>query len=93
MATLPAVGPQPPALVVPVDGEPPLPLRFEVERGALAKAGRASEWVGRVSICSCGIAGCYSQYGWFRDGECIALFTIGGACLVSVDWRPFRLGP
>lgn len=93
VAALPAVGPPPPALAVPPEGQPSLPLRFEVERGALSEARRAGEWVGRVSVCSCGIAGCYSQYGWFRGGECLALFTIGGACLVSVEWRPFRLGP
>ena len=81
-----------PTLVVPPVGEPPPPLRFEVDRGALAEAWRGGEWAGRVTVCSCGIAGCYSQYGWFRGGECLALFTIGGACLVSVDWRPFRLG-
>ena len=79
-------------VVQPFGEHPPL-LRFKVERGALAEAERAGEWVGRVSVCSCGIAGCYSQYRLFRRGECIALFTIDGACLVSVDWRPFRLGP
>jgi hypothetical protein len=92
VAILTVGGSLPPALVVPSGGEPPLPLRFEVDRRALTEAGRPDEWVGRVSICSCGIAGCCSQYGWFQGGVCLALFTIGGACLLSVDWRPFRLG-
>jgi hypothetical protein len=88
-----AVSRPPPVLVIPPEGEASQPLRFVPERGALVEARRAGEWMGRVTVCSCGIACCYSQYAWFRAGECMALFTIGGACLLSVDWRPFRLRP
>jgi hypothetical protein len=91
VAALQTVGIRPPALVLSLESKPMPPLRFEVDCGALTEAGRAGEWIGRVSICSCGIAGCFSQYGWFRDGTCLSLFTISGASLVSVDWRPFRL--
>jgi hypothetical protein len=92
VAGLPSFSPLPTLLMTSADDEPPRPLRFVVEREALAEAVLASEWAGRVSVCSCGFAGCNSQYGWFRGGECLALFTICGACLVSVEWRAFRLG-
>ena len=90
VALLPEVAPS--TLTIPSSGEALPPLGFEVDWPALEEARSANEWAGQVSIYSCGIAGCYSQYAWFQHGKCLALFTIGGTSLVSVDWRPFRLG-
>ena len=67
-----------------------LPPRFDPCSESLAEAQSTDEWMGQISICSCGIAGCGSQYAWFRSGECLAIFTISGASLVSVDWRHFK---
>jgi hypothetical protein len=44
-----------------------------------------------ISCCTCGIAGCGSQYAWVEDGVCLFLFTISGASLVEVDCLPFRV--
>jgi hypothetical protein len=68
----------------------PLPLRFTPIRKAFEAIGRGGEFRGQVTVCSCGIAGCFSQYVWARDTVCTVLFTINGACLSEVAWLPFR---
>jgi hypothetical protein len=69
----------------------PAPFRFTADRGPFEAIARGDECLGRVTVCSCGIAGCFSQYVWVRDSLCLALFTINGASLTEVEWHPFRL--
>jgi hypothetical protein len=78
-------------LTVHVGSRLPAPLRFNPVRDAWTAISQGDEYRGRVTVCSCGIAGCFSQYVWVRDSVCIALFTISGACLTEVAWRPFVL--
>jgi hypothetical protein len=79
------------SLTVDVDSRLPPPLHFNPVRDAWTAISQGGEFRGMVTVCSCGIAGCFSQYAWVRDSVCIALFTISGACLTEVAWRPFVL--
>jgi hypothetical protein len=83
----------PPAasFAVDVGSRLPPPLRFNPIREAWTAILQGGEFRGMVTVCSCGIAGCFSQYAWVRDSVCIALFAINGACLTEVAWRPFVL--
>jgi hypothetical protein len=86
-----------------VDGEPvaslsihlaselPVPFRFTPEYRAFEAIAQGQEYRGRVTMCNCGIAGCFSQYAWVRHSLCLALFTISAASLTEVGWCPFRL--
>jgi hypothetical protein len=79
------------SLAVDLASELPAPFRFTPDRGAFETLGRGGEYQGRVTVCRCGIAGCFSQYVWVRDSLCLALFTINGASLTEVAWCPFRI--
>jgi hypothetical protein len=81
---------EPVPLAVDLVSELPAPLRFTPDRAGFESIGRGGEFRGQVTVCSCGIAGCFSQYAWVRDSLCLALFTIDGASLTEVAWRPFR---
>jgi hypothetical protein len=76
--------------VLPV-GELPAPLRFVPDLQAFNVIARSGKWQGRLTCCSCGFAGCFSQYAWIDQGICLALFTIDSANLEAVEWCPFRL--
>jgi hypothetical protein len=80
----------PKALVVDLGVELPRPLRFSPVRRGFAAIGGGGDWRGMLTLCSCGIAGCFSQYAWVRESLCVALFTINGACLTEVEWLSFR---
>jgi hypothetical protein len=77
-------------LAVDLASELPAPFRFTPDRGAFEAIARGGEYRGRVTVCSCGIGGCFSQYVWVRESLCLALFTINGASLTEVAWLPFR---
>jgi hypothetical protein len=77
------------SLAVDVGSSLPPPLRDNPIRDAWTAIYQGGEFRGMVTVSSCGIAGCFSQYAWVRDSVCIALFTINGACLTEVAWRPF----
>ncbi|HVK15337.1 MAG TPA: hypothetical protein VM533_00220 [Fimbriiglobus sp.] len=77
-------------LAVRVGSELPKPLRFDPVAQAFAAIRQGGEWRGMITLCSCGIGACFSQYAWVRDSVCIALFTIDNACLTEVQWLPFR---
>jgi hypothetical protein len=79
----------PPVLVVDPETALPPPLRSNPVARAFAEIGRESEWRGMLTLCSCGVACCFSQYAWVRESLCLALFTIGPAGLVEVEWLPF----
>jgi hypothetical protein len=90
VAALQATAELPRKLTVDLEAELPRPLRFTLLRESFAAIQQGGEWRGMLTLCSCGIAGCFSQYAWVRESLCLTLFTISGACLVEVDWRPFR---
>ena len=78
------------SLVADLASELPAPFRFTPDREAFEAIGRGGEFRGRVTMCSCGIAGCFSQYAWVQDSLCLALFTVSGVSLVKLAWCPFR---
>jgi hypothetical protein len=80
----------PVSLAVDLPSELPAPFRFTPDREALAAIGRGGEYRGRITVCSCGIAGCFSQYAWVRGSLCLALFTVSGSSLTEVAWCPLR---
>jgi hypothetical protein len=79
------------SLVVDVASDLPPPFRFNPMLDAWDAISRGGEFRGMVTVCRCGIAGCFSQYAWVRDSVCLALFTISGGCLTEMSWRPFLL--
>jgi hypothetical protein len=83
---------QPPELILPVDGgDLPAPLRFVPHQPAFEGIARDGRWRGRITCCSCGIAGCFAQYAWVEQGVCLFVFTINGATLAEVECLPFRV--
>ena len=79
-----------PVLQIQADLELPSPLRFDPIDSAFAQISETGSFRGQLTICSCGISGCFAQYAVVDSSICHVLFTISGASLVSVDWRPFR---
>jgi hypothetical protein len=62
---------------------------FEAEtRAQLMKEGNFS---GRVYICGCDIAGCGSQYAWFRNDVCLFYLNMASAGTWFIELFPFRL--
>lgn len=90
VAALQATAALPRKLAVDLAAGLPPPLRFTPVRESFAAIQRGGDWRGMLTLCSCGIAACFSQYAWVSESLCLALFTISGACLVEVEWRPFR---
>jgi hypothetical protein len=90
VAALQANAELPPTLTVSPEAELPKPLKFALVPEFLAAIQEGGEWRGRLTVCSCGFAGCFSQYAWVRESLCLALFTISGTSLVEVAWRPFQ---
>jgi hypothetical protein len=79
----------PPVLVVDPETVLPPPLEYNPVARAFAEIGRESEWRGLLTLCSCGIGFCFSQYAWVRESLCISLFTINSARFAAVEWLPF----
>lgn len=67
----------------------PEPLQFDLIPEAWATIESGGDFQGQITVCSCGISGCCSQYMWARNSVCLALFTITGARLSEVHWMPF----
>jgi hypothetical protein len=76
-------------VIVDFDSTLPMLLRFAPLRESLATIRNGGEFRGQLTVCNCGIAGCFSQYAWARDACCVTLFTIDGARLTEVEWLPF----
>jgi hypothetical protein len=57
----------PPTLTVYPGAELPKPLIFALVPESLAAIQEDGEWRGRLTVCSCGFAGCFSQYAWVRQ--------------------------
>jgi len=91
LLTLRAGERQPAELAIPAGGELPSPLRFVPQQGAFEAIHREGRWRGMITCCSCGIAGCFSQYAIVEEGLCLVLFTINGATLAEVELFPFRV--
>lgn len=77
-------------LIVNPATELPAPFRMIPINSAFDAIASGGEFRGQVTVCSCHIGGCFSQYVWARDSLCLAMFTIDGACLTEVAWLPFR---
>jgi hypothetical protein len=81
-----------PELALPSDGDELVaPLRFVPHRAAFEAIRTEGRWRGRITCCSCGIAGCFAQYAWVEARLCLFLFTISGATLTDVECLPFRV--
>ena len=78
------------SVAIDLERELPQPFRFSPLRESFKTIRLAGDFQGQLTVCSCGFAGCFSQYAWVRDSVCIALFTVSGACLTEVRWLPFR---
>src|ERR1700733_6517216 len=65
-------GERPPVvLAIPPGGELPAPLRFVPQQPAFEAIGHEGRWRGMITCCSCGIAGCFSQYAVVERGLCL----------------------
>ena len=90
VATAQPVSPPPESVTLDPERELPLPLRFSPIIASFAAIRQGGEFQGQLTVCNCGIAGCFSQYAWVRGSVCMALFTVSGACLTEVAWFPLR---